>query len=520
MKLYLNILVSIFLCLFVVLQIHAQQYDIYIQGAIIFDGSGNDSTFHDIGINRDRISYVGPSQENITAKRLIKAEGLYLAPGFIDPHTHYLGQLKHKNKKNRAVLRALAQGVTTVFVGNDGTSPLPISNTMKKWASDGIGPNAAFFVGHNSIRKKVLGNKNVQPNAKELNEMKDIVKQAMEEGAFGLSTGLFYTPGSFAKIDELVALSKVAHTYGGIHDTHQRDEGSQNIGVINSTKEILEIGKRSGINTHFSHIKVAGPNAWGMSTKLISLIEQAQNEGLTVTANQYPYLASRTSLSAALVPAWVRDGGLKAMRERFQSTELRDSILKGIHKSIQARTADPNKLLLSNPKKQYHNKSLRQIADEWKLSPEEAVIQICTEDNPSVHSFMMKEADLLNFMKKPWTMVGSDGGAGHPRAFGTFAKFIEEYALEKKVLSVSTAVHKASYLTAKTLKIKKRGLVKEGYYADIMLFNPHKIRANSNYENGEVLATGIDYVIVNGTLAIDKGKWQNKLSGRPLKRNE
>lgn len=502
------------------LQAYAQTFDVLIQNAVVFDGSGGDSLFYDVGIKGDRITYVGKPLNNGKAKQVIDAEGLYLAPGFMDPHTHYNSQLNHKNKENRAVLRALKQGVTTVFIGNDGTSPLATEKTMKKWDENGIGPNAALFIGHNTVRKKVLGNNDVQPTSSQMKEMQGIVEQAMTEGALGMSTGLFYTPGSFAKIDELVALSEIVKKYNGIHDTHQRDEGSQNIGVVNSTKEILEIGEKSGVRTHFSHIKVAGPKAWGKSREVIRLIEEAQQKGIDVTANQYPYLASRTSLSAALIPAWARDGGLEVMRERFEIPEFRDSIIVGIYQSIMARTADPNKLMLSSKGKEYHNKSIQQVAEEWKVSPEEAVIRICAEGNPSVHSFMMKEEDVVHFIKKTWVMVGSDGGGGHPRAFGTFAKFFEEYVLQKNITSLKEGVRKATHLTAETFQIKKRGLIKEGYFADIVLFDPQKIRANSNYDDGEVLASGVIHVFVNGKWVIKNEDWQDELSGRALKRNQ
>lgn len=493
-----------------------QKFDLLIKNAYVFDGTGKDSVLSDVGVIGERIVFVGKS-EGATAKRTIDATGLYLAPGFIDPHTHYRSQLGNKNKENRAVMRALAQGVTTVFEGNDGSSPLPTGATLEKWESNGIGPNAALFVGHNSVRRKILGTKDVQPTAEEMKAMESLVEQSMKEGAFGLSTGLFYNPGNFAKTEEVVALAKVAAKYGGIYDTHQRDEGSQNIGVVNSSKEVIAVGEQAGIPVHFSHIKVAGPNAWGKSTEIIKLIEDAQARGIKVTANQYPYVASRTGLSSALVPAWVRDGGIPAMRERFTQPELRDSIIKGIHASIMARTADPSKLVLATTDPALNGKSLADLSKAWNMTPEEVVIEVCSDSSPSVHSFMMKEADIENFMKQPWVMTGSDGGGGHPRAFGTFAYKIREYAMNRGVISVSQAIYKSSYLTAQTLHIADRGLIKEGYYADIVLIDPDKYEAKSTYEDGEQLAVGAPYVIVNGHLAIDQGELQDGLYGKALR---
>ena len=493
-----------------------QKFDLLIQNAYVFDGTGGDSVQTDVGVVGERIVFVGKAQ-GASATRTIDGTGLFLAPGFIDPHTHYRSQLGNKDKRERAVLRALAQGVTTVFEGNDGSGPLPVGATLDKWEANGIGPNAALFVGHNSVRREVLGTKDVQPNETEMKAMESIVEQSMQEGAFGLSTGLFYNPGNFAKTEEVVALAKIAARYGGIYDTHQRDEGSQNIGVLNSSKEVIAVGEQAGIPVHFSHIKVAGPNVWGKSTEIIKLIEDAQARGIKVTANQYPYVASRTGLSSALVPAWVRDGGVSAMRERFAQPELRDSILKGIHASIQARTADPSKLVLATSDPALNGKSLADLAQQWDMSPEEVVMEVCSDSSPSVHSFMMKETDIENFMKQPWVMTGSDGGGGHPRAFGTFAYKIREYAMNRGVLSVSQAIYKSSYLTAQTLHIADRGLIKEGYFADLVLIDPEKYEAKSNYENGEQLAVGAPYVIVNGHIAIDNGELQNGLYGKALR---
>lgn len=498
----------------------AQRFDVLIKNAYVFDGSGGDSVLMDVGVSGERIVFMGQSTDQHDAKRVIDAQGLYLAPGFIDPHTHYAPQLNHEDRRYRAVHRALAQGVTTVFEGNDGSSPLPIGQTLDQWNQDGIGPNAALFIGHNTIRRKVLGSANVQPNDSELDEMRDLVDQAMKDGAFGLSTGLFYNPGHYAKTAEVIELAKVAARHGGIYDTHQRDEGSQNIGVLNSSREVLEIAEKAGIPVHFSHIKVAGPQAWGKSKDLIAMVEEAQAKGLNVTANQYPYVASRTGLHSALVPSWALDGGLAAMRRRFRQPELRDSIIKGITQSIQARTADPSKLVLASSDQELNGQSLADLAKKWDITPEEVVIKVCLAGAPAVHSFMMTEDDIERFMLQPWIMTGSDGGSGHPRAFGSFARVIEEYVFKRQIMSLSQAIYKSSFLTAQTMQITERGLIKEGYYADIVLFDPNKIRAQSTYLDGEQLAIGVSYVLVNGQMAIDEGQLQDGLHGKALRLNK
>ena len=498
----------------------SRKFDLLIRNAMVFDGSGGDSVLADVGITGERITFMGILDGAAEAERTIDAQGLYLAPGFIDPHTHYLNQLNHPDTLGRMVLRALAQGVTTVFEGNDGSGPIPVGTTLNQWDISGIGPNAGLFAGHNTIRRKVLGSGNVQPDGVALAEMELLVGEAMKEGAFGLSTGLFYNPGNFAKTEEVIALARVAAAYGGIYDTHQRDEGSQNIGVFNSSREVLEIAEKAHIPVNFSHIKVAGPQAWNRSGELIRMVETAREKGLKVTANQYPYVASQTGLHSALVPAWVLDGGVAAMRSRFRQPELRDSIIKGIHQSIQSRTADPAMLVLSSQDPENHARSLADLAELWDISPEEVVIKVCLVSTPSVHSFMMLENDIENFMKQPWVMTGSDGGGGHPRAFGSFARVMEEYALNRKVITVSEAIYKSSYLTAQTLQIPDRGLVAEGYFADLILFNPLHFKANSTYEDGEQLASGMQYVIINGKFAIDDGVVQKGLYGKALRLNE
>lgn len=504
-----------------IVQAQTLTYDYVIKKVTLFDGSGKDSVICDVAIAGDKIAFVGQLKGKYKANKEIEGKGMYLSPGFIDPHTHYYSNLKSKDSSQRILPRALMQGVTTVFEGNDGSGPLPLKQTQVQLEKLGIGPNVAFYVGHNTVRGLVLGQKDIQPSPAQLVEMEKIVETAMKEGAFGISTGLFYTPGNYAKTAEVIALSKVAAKYGGVYDTHQRDEGSQNIGVVNSTKEVLNIGYQTGIPVHFSHIKVAGPGAWSKRDSVINLIEKAQKDGVKVTANQYPYTASKTGLSSALVPAWARNGGVSAMRERFKQPELRDSIIKGINQSINARTADASKLIISAANnKEIHTLSIQAIADKWKMTPADAVIKMCTTASPSIISFMMQEEDIETFMKKPWVMTGSDGGGGHPRGFGSFTRVIEEYSQKRKLMSMSKAIYKSSYLTAQTLNVAKRGLVKEGYFADLFLFNPSEYKNNNSYENPEVEASGIKYLWVNGKLAIDKGNLVYNLSGKALRLNQ
>lgn len=500
-------------------------YDFVIKQTTLFDGSGKDSIICDVAIAGDTIAFVGKLKHKYTATTTINGKKLYLAPGFIDPHSHYNPFLSDENPTERALLRCLSQGVTTVFTGNDGAGPFPIGVALSNWEKLGVGVNVGLFVPHGTIRTRTVGLKSTKISSNQLEKMKELVAIGMQEGAFGLSTGLFYTPGNYATTEEVIELSKIAAKYGGIYDTHQRDEGDQSVGIINSVKEVLEIGEKANIPVHISHIKTMGTSTWGKSSEIIRMIEKAQKEGLQVSANQYPYLASRTHLRSSLLPVWVRDGGYQPMRTRLQDATLKDSILKDIRSIIAKRTGTAEKLHLSTVTDTFLNgKTLAQVAAIWELTPEEAVVRIALSEASKlsilVHSFGMSEDDMINFMVQPWVMIGSDGDKGHPRAFGSFVHFIGEYVLKRKLMPLSQAIHKSSYLTAQTLKVKNRGLIKKGFYADLFLFDPATYKANNSYDNAEVLAGGVKYLWVNGKLTISDGNLQPVLNGRALRLNE
>ncbi len=510
-------------CLSFTINAQKPKYDYVIKKVTVFDGSGREPIVADVAIAGDTIAFFGKKIDHkYDATKTIKGKGLYLSPGFIDPHTHYYSLLTNeKDSVARMLPRALMQGVTSVFVGSDGSSPMPTAVGLRKIDKMGVGPNVAFFVGHSSVRSAVLGQKDVQPTPEELHKMEKIVETSMKAGAFGISTGLFYTPANYAKTSEVVALSKVAAKYGGIYDTHQRDEGEQSIGIIASTNEVLNIAREAKIPVHFSHIKVDGPLAWPKTEEMIKVIEDAQKEGLNVTANQYTFTASGTALIAAVIPAWARDGGTAALRDRYKDPVLRDSILKQIKELIAIRTGDAAKLFLYiATDKKINGKNLQQVADDLNVSPEEAVIQITERIAPYVISFSMREEDVEKLMKKPWVMTGSDGGSTHPRGHSTFSRLIDEYVMKRKVISLSNAIYRSSYLTAQTFKIQKRGLIKAGNYADLFLFNPKTYKSNNSFENAHVLTSGVKFLWVNGKLAIDDEQLVNSMPGKGLRLNK
>ncbi|MBS9524558.1 D-aminoacylase [Litoribacter ruber] len=498
-------------------EVIGQDLDILIKGAKVYDGTNSPGKVKDVGVRDGQIVFVGKAKAGFAASREIEAEGMILAPGFIDPHTHVEGDLSHPDRRSN--LAYLMQGVTTVIGGNDGSGPFPIGEKLDEWEKNGIGTNAGLFVGHGTVRRLVLGNKDVAPDENQLEEMKSLVAKGMEEGALGLSTGLFYSPGSFAEKSEVVALAKVAHQHGGIYDTHMRDESSYSIGLLSSVEETLEIGRESGIPIHFSHLKALGADVWGMSDEVIRKIEEAQDAGMEVTANQYPYEASRTSLIAAVVPRWAEDGGYEALLERLQDPNLLDTLSEGMTENIRRR-GGPSSLILSDSKMpEIDGKSLEKMAAEWQMEPWEAVFKILKESSAvRVVSFNMQEEDIVNFMRQPWMMTGSDGVVAHPRKYGSFTKKLVEYTLEKNVIPLEFAIHSSSGLTAETLGIKDRGFVKEGYYADLILFRLDELENNADYDNPSALSGGMQYVMVNGKLAIDEGEYTGELAGKAIKK--
>jgi N-acyl-D-aspartate/D-glutamate deacylase len=491
--------------------------DYLITGATVFDGSLNEPRMLDVGIKGDRIVLITkPGKSRAEAAVTIDASGLYLAPGFIDPHTHALSDLNSNN--DRSLQAWLWQGVTTVFEGNDGSGPLPVGSQLDEWTERGIGINAALFVGHGTVRGRVIGSKDTLAGPAEIEAMKELVKQAMEEGAFGLSSGLFYSPGSFANTAEVIELARVAAQYGGIYDTHMRDESSYGIGLIGSVKETIEIGEKAGLPVHISHIKALGRDVWGKSEEVIKLVEEAQSRGLKVTANQYPYPASKTGLKAAVVPRWAEDGGNSAMIKRFDDPSLKEKLDAEIAENIWKRGGANTIIFTAHGRDSLKGLSLGEAAARLGLDEVSAVKHILRGSaGIGIVSFNMQEEDIRNFMQQPWVMTGSDGGAGHPRKYGTFPRKIREYTLEKGYITLPEAIHRSSGLTAETMQVKERGMVKEGFYADLIVFNLNELRDMATFDEPALHAKGMVWVFVNGVPAIEDGSYSGELAGRALR---
>ncbi len=495
-----------------------QRVDVLIRGGTLVDGSGAARRRADIGVTGDRIAFVGDAAASqVTSARAIDATGLVVAPGFIDPHTHTQADLSSPEK--HANLAYLMQGVTTVITNNDGGGSIDIGRTLASWRKGGIGTNAAVYIGQGSVRGAVLGMSAAAPTAAQLDSMRAIVARGMDEGALGMSTGLYYAPGSYATTDEVIELSKVAAAKGGLYDSHLRDESSYTIGLIGAVNEALRIGREAHIPIHISHIKALGTDVWGQSDSVISIIERARASGLIVTADQYPYDASGTSLGASLLPRWAEAGGRDSLRARANDPATRARLIAEMEANLKRRNG-PHALLISSTRDtSILGKRLDEIAQRRHTTPVEAALAIIlTGADPGVASFNMNEKDIENFMKQDFVVTGSDGSDGHPRKYGTFPKLFHEYVEQKHVLTLERAVQRSSAQTAELLGLKDRGRIAKGAFADVVVFDESSFADRSTYEQPTLLAAGVRYLLVNGTVTIDGGRYANVFAGRVLTR--
>jgi len=513
--LYLFVLTSILLTY---CQADKQTVDILIVNGTILDGSGQDSYSADIGITSDTIAFIGNAIEiKLQAIETIDASGYIVAPGFIDPHTHTFSDLSHPERS--ASLNYLMQGVTTVITGNDGGGPVKIDSVLSSWEESGIGTNAALFVGHGTIRRLTMGRSDKKPDLEHLATMKRYVSNAMDEGALGLSTGLYYPPGSFSETEEIIELARESSVKGGIYDSHIRDESSYNIGLLGAIEEVINISRSANIPAHIAHIKALGVDVWGKSTEVIKLIEEARNEGLMITADQYPYPASGTSVTASLVPRWVFANDREFWR-KFDDPALSSRIKNEMEENLRRRGGASSLLVTVSKDSSIVGKTLEEISQEWEVPVIDAAMLIIKNGGASVGSFNMNQDDIHEFMKQPWVMTGSDGSDGHPRKYGSFPKKIKEYVLEKEILTMTEFIRRSSSLTAETHKIAKRGSLKKGYFADIIVFKPGEIRDNATFKEPRKLAEGIHYVLVNGKIAIANGNYTDIKAGIPIRRGK
>jgi len=488
--------------------------DLLIRNGRVIDGTGAAARSADVAITGDRITFIGDAaRSNITAKRTIDARGLIVAPGFIDPHTHALEDLNSNDPKRRANLNYLMQGVTTVITGNDGGGPYEVGRTLAKWKSDGIGSNGALLVGFGSVRGALMKMSDARAEGAQLDSMRSLVDKGMREGALGMSTGLYYAPQSFTTTEEVIELAKVAARHGGIYDSHLRDESSYTVGLLGAIREAIRIGKEAGMPVNISHIKALGTDVWGRSDSAIAIVEAARASGQKVTADQYPYTASGSSVGASLLPRWAEVGGGDSLRARVADPATRAKLVPDMTENLRRRGGAKSLLMTSTRDQSILGKTLEQVATARGIPPVEAAIQIILNGGSSVASFNMNENDIEAFMRKPWVMTGSDGSGGHPRKYGTFPKKWSEYVRGKKILTPEAFVHQSSELTAQTFGIKDRGTLARGKYADVVVFDDATFKDQSTYEKPTELAVGMKYVVVNGKVVVDGGNYAGIMPG-------
>jgi len=532
----------------------APTYDLLITHARIVDGSGNPWYSGDVAVQGDRIAAIG-RLEGATARRVIDAGGLMVAPGFID----MLGQSETALLIDNRALSKLSQGITTEITGEGGSiapqNPLTVAalepsiapyHLKVDWTDlkgyfdrlekQGTPLNLGTYVGAAQVREAVLGDVDRAPTPLELRTMKGLVEQAMQQGAMGISTALIYPPGHYAKTEELIELAKVASQYGGIYATHMRSEGRSETAAI---EEALRIGREANLPVEIFHLKVVGKGRWGGMPKVAATIQAARDSGQDVSADMYPYVAGATALASSL-PPWVADGGLPKLLERLRDPAIRARIKKEMAEDhaewenlYLGAGGAPGVMVASvinKDLKAFTGKTVAQIAAEQKKDPLDALLDFVLADNGQTGAlyFIANEDDLQYGLKQPWTSIGLDAGElpldgplfephTHPRAFGSMPRFLGHYVRELHLLPLEQAIRKITSLPAQREQLTGRGLIKEGFFADITIFDPATISDKATYAEPAQLSQGVKYVLVNGKMAFEDGKMTGVMAGKALR---
>jgi N-acyl-D-amino-acid deacylase len=516
-------IIFLFLLCFSIKSWSQQSYDIIIRHGKIIDGTGNNWYYADLGVKDGKIVAIGRSID-LPAKKIIEANGLIVAPGFIDVHTH----LEEDEAKDPRATNFILDGVTTCITGNCGSSATDIGKYLQYIDSLKLSINVAALVGHNDVRKAVMGRANRDATADEMKKMEAIVDKAMQDGAVGLSTGLIYIPGTYTKTPEIVALAKIAARYNGVYASHMRDEGDS---VTQAIEEALTIGREAKIPVEISHFKLSGQQNWGRSKITVPMIEAARREGIDVTIDQYPYTASSTSIST-LIPDEILADGQDSIKARLERPEIRKYVINSLLERLKKRKLKHLSYAVVayySPDTTYNGKSIEQInlmKGRKHKAKEEAltVIDIMINGGASAVFYGMSEEDVKRIMQYPFNMFASDAsirvlgrGMPHPRGYGTNARVLSKYVREEKVITLEEAVRRMTSLPAQKFQLKDRGILKEGMAADIVIFDENKVKDVSSFEDPHHYSTGFLYVLVNGQLTVENGLHTGVRSGHALK---
>jgi len=539
-----------------------ERFDLLIRGGRVLDGSGNPWFRADVGVVDGRITAVG-RLDGAAADRVIDAGGRYVAPGFIDIHSHADDGSRDPDDENtirndalerKAMPNIVAQGVTTVVVNQDGRSPWPIRDQRAILERQGTGANVMLMVGHGEVRGRVMGDDGARPaTPEEIAEMRGLVRQALEEGAVGISAGLEYYPGRWSTTDEVAALAEELVPFDGVYISHERSEGPDPMWfwpsqdepgaptLLDAVLETVEIGRRSGARVVASHIKAKGAHYWGSSHAAIQVIEAARHQGVRVWADQYPYATSGSDGSTVLVPGWAlsdpdatsrddRRPPAEMLAERLEDPELEADIRRDVAHEIRRRGGADRVVIFEYPNEAYVGRSLGEVAAERRVDPVEMALLLQLEGDPDrrgggrLRGFSMSETDVEAYAARPWVATASDGGLAHPdddgsvhpRFYGTFPRKIAHYARDRGVLSVEGAVRSMTSLPALLMGLRDRGLVREGFVADLVVFDLERLEANATFFEPHQYPSGVDHVFVAGTPVIQGGEHTWELPGRVL----
>ncbi len=499
-----------------------QQADILVKNARIIDGTGNAWYYGDIAITGGKISALG-KLTNVTAAKTIDATGFFIAPGFIDVHTH----IEDDEVKNPTADNFIYDGVTTVVTGNCGASKVDIKQYLSMVDSLRVSINIATLIGHNSVRRTVMGNRNRDPDESELNKMEALVEAAMQAGAVGLSTGLIYIPGTYSKTEEIVRLAKISSKYNGLYVSHMRSEADSIVQAIN---EALHVGRSAKIPVEISHFKVSGQQNWGRSNETVALIENARLEGIDVTIDQYPYTASSTSLGTMLPDEILSDGN-DSITARLQRPEIKKYVIAELLKNLKKRKLKHfSYAVVANHRADttLNGKSIEEInrikGKKHRAKYEaETIIELVLAGGAGMVFHGMSEEDVQRIMRYPHNMFASDAGirvfnqgVPHPRGYGTNARILSKYVREEKILTLEDAIRRMTSLPARKFQLHDRGLIQVGMAADLVIFDDKKVQDFSSFEKPHQYSTGFNYVIVNGQVVVDNGMHNGTRSGMSL----
>ena len=456
-------------------------YDLILRHGMVLDGTGNPWYRADVAVQGDRIAAVGDLSE-ARGRREVDASRLYVAPGFIDVHSPAGPGLATAELSGAWPL--LAQGITTVFVNPDGGGPSDLVAQRAALEADRLGVNVAQLVSHGTIHETVIGMDDRDPTAAELERMKGMVRVGMEAGAFGLSSGLFYTPANFSKTNEVVEMAKVAAEFGGAYTSHIRDESDYTVGLMAAVDEVITVAREAGLPGVVSHVKALGPHVWGYSSAIVERIDGARRRGIEVWADQYPYEASGSGVQSALVPRWAQEGGDAAMVARLDDPATRDRLRREMWENLDRRGgADRLQIRRFEPDPSLEGKTLQRVAQAAGVDPIEMAARLLKRGGASFVSFNMNPRDVETLMRQPWTMTSTDGdlvpmgeGVPHPRGYGTYPRKLRLYVQEKGVIDLAQAVRSMTSLPAAVFRVRDRGEIRAGAFADLVVFDLEQVR--------------------------------------------